>query len=167
MAISIPDNVFSIFNEAVDNIWSKSITLVYPEKREECPNCYFNGYKSNGVYKTGGPYPFDDGSPCPYCEGNGYKMIETTEIIKSRIYYNRKDWIDVGVSVNIPFAAAQLVSNIEDLPKLQRCKYIIPLYYSGSEGQQNQALTSAGSFYPQGFTQNNIKYVTTFWVANA
>ena len=89
MSISIPDNVFSVFNEAVDNIWSKPIILVYPEKREECPNCYFNGYKSNGVYKTGGPYPFDDGSPCPYCEGNGYKMIEVTETIKSRIYYNR------------------------------------------------------------------------------
>lgn len=167
MALSLPSGVFQLFNEAVDNIWSKEIVVVYPEKRLECPNCYYNGYKSNGVYKTGGPYPFDNGSPCPYCDGDGYKMIESTETIKARIYYNRKDWVDIGIPVNIPYATAQIICSLVDLPKLQSCKYITPKYYSGIDSYQNQNLTLAGAYYPQGFTQNPIKYVVTFWVANA
>ena len=166
MSLSIPPHIFDAFNDAVDNIWSKTVTLVYPEKREECPNCYFNGYKSNGIYKTGGPYPFEDGFPCPYCDAAGFKMIEVTEDIQCRIYYDKKQWVDIGIPVNVPFSAAQLVAKITDLPKLQKCKYIIPKYYSGIDAYQNQTLVLAGTYYPQGFTQNNTKYVISFWTAN-
>ena len=165
MALSIPSGIFSIFNEAVDNLWSKKIVLVYPEIREECPNCYFNGHKSNGIYKTGGPYPFDNGSPCPYCNEDGYKMTENSEILNARIYYNRKEWVDIGIPINIPNAAAQIIFKMSELPKIQKCKYITPQYYNGIDAYQSQNLILAGSYYPQGFTQNNIKYVPTFWIA--
>lgn len=166
MALSIPSDIFNIYNEAVDNIWAKPVTFVYPEIREECPNCHFNGYKSNGVYKAGGPYPFDNGSLCPYCNGEGYKMTETTETTTARIYYNKKDWTDIGIPVNIANASAQIVFKMTDLPKVQRAKYIIPEYYTGIEAYQNQYLVRVGEYYPQGFTQNPIKYVITFWTAN-
>ena len=166
MALSIPSDIFNIYNEAVDNIWAKPVTFVYPEIREECPNCHFNGYKSNGVYKAGGPYPFDNGSLCPYCNGEGYKMTETTETTTARIYYNKKDWTDIGIPVNIANASAQRVFKMTDLPKVQRAKYIIPEYYTGIEAYQNQYLVRVGEYYPQGFTQNPIKYVITFWTAN-
>jgi hypothetical protein len=166
MALSIPSDIFSIYNEAVDNIWAKSVTFVYPEVRQECPNCSFNGYKSNGVYKNGGPYPFDSGSLCPYCNGDGYKMIEATESTTARIYYSRKDWTDVGFPVNISNASAQIVFKMTDLPKVQKAKYIIPEYYTGINAYQNQALVRVGDHYPQGFTQNPTKYVITFWAAN-
>lgn len=166
MALSIPSDIFNIYNEAVDNIWAKPVTFVYPEIREECPNCHFNGYKSNGVYKAGGPYPFDNGSLCPYCNGDGYKMTETTETTTARIYYNKKDWTDIGIPVNIANASAQIVFKMTDLPKVQKAKYIIPEYYTGIEAYQNQYLVRVGEYYPQGFTQNPIKYVITFWTAN-
>lgn len=166
MSLSIPSGIFSIYNEAVDNIWAKPVTFVYPEVREECPNCYYNGYKSNGVYKAGGPYPFDNGSLCPYCNGEGYKMTESTETVTARIYYSRKDWTDIGIPVNIPNAMAQIVFKMTDLPKVQRAKYIIPSYYTGIDAYQNQSLIRVGDYYPQGFTQNPIKYVITFWSAN-
>jgi|688.fasta_scaffold01387_5 hypothetical protein len=165
MSLSIPSTVFSIFNEAVDNLWAKPILVVYPEIREECPNCHFNGHKSNGVYKSGGPYPFDNGSPCPYCNEDGYKMTESSEVITGRIYYNRKEWVDIGIPINIPNAMAQIVLKMTDLPKIQKCKYITPKYYTDIESYQSQSLILAGSYYPQGFTQNSIKYVTTFWIA--
>ena len=166
MALSIHSDIFNIYNEAVDNIWAKPVTFVYPEVRQECPNCYFNGYKSNGVYKIGGPYPFDNGSLCPYCNGEGYKMIEATDTTTARIYYNRKDWTDIGIPINIANANAQIVFKMTDLPKVQKAKYIIPSYYDGINAYQNQHLVRLGEYYPQGFTQNPIKYVITFWTAN-
>jgi hypothetical protein len=167
MSLSVPSGIFSIYNEAVDNIWAKSVTFVYPETTEECPNCHFNGMKSNGVYKSGGPYPFDDGSLCPYCNGEGLKLTEATDTTTARIYYNRRDWTDVGFPVNIQNADAQIVFKMTDLPKVQKAKYIIPEYYEGIESYQNQRLTRVGDYYPQGFTQNPVKYVITFWSANA
>ena len=165
MAISLPDNIFDIFNETVDNIWSRNITLVYPEIREECPNCTFNGSRSNGIYKTGGPYPFEDGFLCPYCEGAGYKMIETTEQIQARVYYSQKEWVKVGPQVQLPNAVAQIVAKMTDLSKLQKAKYCIPHYYPEIDNYNNQKLQRTSDFYPQGFLQNPVRYVITFWNA--
>ena len=41
MAITIPSGVFDVYNEAV-LLFTRTATLVYPEKREQCPNCYMN-----------------------------------------------------------------------------------------------------------------------------
>lgn len=165
MSLSIPSDIFDIYNDAVDNIWSKPITLYYPEKRETCPNCLNDGVRSNGVYRTGGPAPFDYGFICPYCNGDGFKFIESSEIINARIYYNAKYWINVG-DVNIANSAAQTVCKITDLPKIQRCKYIVPSYYDGIENFQAQKLFRLNDYFPEGFTQNSVKYVITFWGAN-
>jgi hypothetical protein len=167
MSLSIPGHIFNSYNDAVDNLWSKKMTLVYPETRVECPNCTFNGYKSNGIYKAGGPYPFEDGFPCPYCNGIGYKMNETTEDIYGRIYYDRKLWMDVGVPINVPSAQAQTVCKLTDLAKLQQCKYLIPFYYGEIDSYQNQTLVRISDYFPQGFTQNPTKYVITLWANNA
>lgn len=162
----IPTDIFKPFNDAVDNFWAKRITLFYPEIREECSNCYYNGMRSNGTYKTGGPYPFENGSICPYCGGEGLKTTEPSETLTARIYYDRKNWVDVGAKVNVPDAAAQIIFKMTELPKIQQCKYIIPEYYEGINAYQNQRLFRIGDYYPQGFTQNPIKYVTTFWSHN-
>ena len=163
MSLSLPPEAFTLFNDAVDNIWSRPITLIYPEVREECPNCTFNGFRSNGKYKAGGPYPFEDGGLCPWCEGAGYKMIETTEQIYARIYYSQKEWVKVGPQVQLANAAAQIVAKMTDLSKLQQCKYCIPHYYPGIDNYNNQKLLRISDFYPMGFLQNPVKYVVTYW----
>lgn len=162
----IPTGIFKEFNQAVDNFWSKSLTFFYPEVQEECSNCFYNGYRSNGVYKAGGPYPFDNGSLCPYCNGEGLKVVEPTDSTTARIYYDRKNWLDVGTPVNVPDTAAQIIFKMTELPKVQKCKYIIPEYYSGINNYQNQRLFKIGDYYPQGFTQNPVKYIITFWSSN-
>lgn len=165
MSLSLPPDAFTLFNDAVDNIWSRPITLIYPEIREECPNCTYNGFRSNGRYKAGGPYPFDDGGLCPWCEGAGFKMVETSEQIYARIYYSQKEWVKVGPQVQLSNAAAQIVAKLTDLPKLQQCKYCIPHYYPNINNYNNQRLQRITDFYPMGFLQNPVKYVVTYWTA--
>lgn len=157
----VPTDIFDYFNQTVDNFWAKPVTFVYPEVQERCINCY-----GNGVYKVGGPYPFDNGSICPLCDGNGYKSIEPTEISKARIYYNKKDWVKTGISVEIDNAVAQLIFSMSDITKIQKCKYIIPEYYQDINNYQGQKLFLKGSPFPQGFTQNPIKYIITYWGAS-
>ena len=154
-----------MYNDAVDNIWSREILLIYPEVRQECPNCTFNGFRSNGVYKPGGPYPFSNGMLCPWCEGAGFKMVETTETIKARVYYSQKEWVKVGPQVNLSNAAAQIILKLDDLSKVQQCKYCIPHYYPNIDNYNNLKLQKITDFYPQGFLQNPVRYVVTFWRA--
>jgi len=41
MAISIPSSVFEVYNEAL-LLFTRPATLVYPAKREDCPNCTYS-----------------------------------------------------------------------------------------------------------------------------
>ena len=165
MAINIPASVFTTYNEAV-LLFTRTGTLVYPEKREQCPNCYMDtmGTRNRSIsnYRSGGPYPFERGMPCPYCNGKGYKAVETTEDITLRIYWNRKFWVDIGIPIDIPDGSIQTISYMTDLEKINKAKYLIP-NYDGIEKYDNGRYERAGSSYPQGFKQNETKYVVTFW----
>ena len=165
MAISIPSSVFDTYNEAV-LLFTRTATLVYPERREECPNCYMDTMgtrnRSVSVYKVGGPYPFERGMPCPYCNGKGYKAVETTEDITIRIYWDRKNWIDVGIPIDISDGSIQTIVYMTDLPKINKAKYLIPKY-DGIEKYDDMNYERSGMSYPQGFKQNTTKYIVTFW----
>ena len=165
MAINIPSSVFDTYNEAV-LLFTRTATLVYPEKREQCPNCYMNTMgtrnKSVSVYKTGGPYPFERGMPCPYCNGKGYKASAASDEITLRIYWNKKSWVDIGIPIDVPDGSIQTISYMTDLPKIEQCKYLIP-NYDGIEKYDKAKYIRNGGSYPQGFKQNNTKYIVTFW----
>ena len=165
MAINIPSSVFSVYNEAI-LLFTRTGTLVYPEKREDCPNCIMDTMSTRGramsIYQAGGPYPFERGMPCPYCDGKGYKATEVTEDITIRMYWSQKHWIDVGVPIDVPEGALQTISYMTDLAKINRAKYLIPKY-DGIENYENMKYDRLGPSYPQGFKQNDTKYVVTFW----
>ena len=165
MAITIPNSVFDIYNSALD-LFTRTATLVYPEKRERCANCYMDTMgtrnRSISVYRPGGPFPFDRGMPCPYCEGKGYRATETTEDIVLRIYWDRKSWADIGPAIDIPDGAIQTIALMTDMDKINKSKYMIPKY-DGIEKYDEMRYTKNGSSHPQGFKDNLIKYVVTFW----
>ena len=165
MAINIPSSVFTTYNEAV-LLFTRTATLVYPEKREQCPNCYMNTMgtrnKSVSFYKTGGPYPFERGMPCPYCDGKGYKAIETNEDITLRIYWDIRAGVKIGAAIDIPDGSIQTIAYMTDLPKIEQCKYMIP-NYDGIEKYDKGKYEKSGTSFPQGFKQNETKYVVTFW----
>lgn len=167
---SLPASVFTSFNQIVADILEREATLIYPEARQECPNCYMDTFgvqnRSISIYRTGGPYPFDRGQPCPYCNGRGYKAVEDTEIIKLRIYYDKKFFNRIAASLNLPEGSIMTISNMSNLTKIERAKYLIPKY----DGIQDYNITKfekAGPSIPNGFQQNPVKYVTTFWKYNS
>ena len=167
MDFNIPSDIFDCYNDAVSQIFNRTATLIYPEKKEDCPNCILDtmgtGRRSISQYQDGGPYPFTRGMPCPYCNGAGYKAIESTDTINLRIYWDRKNWVKTGASIAIPDASIQTISYMTDLDKIEQCKYLVPKY-DGIENYQTSAkYQKAGSSFPQGFNQNSTKYVVTFW----
>jgi hypothetical protein len=165
MAINIPGSVFTTYNEAV-LLFTRTGRLVYPEKKEECPNCYLDtlgtGTRSISLYKTGGPYPFERGMPCPYCGGKGYKAIESFDDIILRIYWDKKFWVNTDFKIDVPDGAIQTISYMTDLDKINKAKYLLPLY-DGIENYDESRFEKAGPSFPQGFKQNETKYVVTFW----
>ena len=165
MTINIPSSVFDTYNEAV-LLFTRTGKLVYPEKKEPCPNCYLDtlgtANRSISKYKAGGPYPFERGMPCPYCGGKGYKAIENIEDITLRIYWDRKYWFNVGVAIDIPDGSIQTIAYMTDLEKINKAKYLIP-YYDGIQKYEDMRFEKASNSFPQGFKQNDTKYVVTFW----
>ena len=169
MPIVIPTGVFNVYNEAV-SLFERVATVIYPEKREECPNCYLDtmgtGTRSVSVYKAGGPAPFGRGMPCPWCDGKGYKAVETQEDIQLRIYWEPKQWRDIGAAIDLPEGSIQIISKMTDLPKLDRAEYLIPKSYGDIGNYHTMKFVRAGAAYPQGFKQNPEKYAVTFWTRN-
>lgn len=166
MALSIPSGVFSVYNEAVA-LFTRTAKLVFPERREPCPNCYLNtmgtSNRSVNIYKPGGPYPFERGMPCPYCGGKGYEAVEASEDVEVRIYYDHKSWVNVGIPINVPDGTIQTICDMTNLSSIEKCKYMIPQY----DGIQNYDTSARyerdGASIPQGFKQNPTKYAVTFW----
>jgi hypothetical protein len=166
MAINIPSSVFDTYNEAV-LLFTRTAKLIYPEKKEDCPNCIMStmgtSNRSISIYQQGGPYPFDRGMPCPYCAGKGYKAVEQSDEITLRIYWDRKSWVKVGAEINIPAGGIQTIAYMTDLEKIEKCKYMIPKYDGIDNYDVNAKYEKTGTSFPQGFKQNNTKYVVTFW----
>jgi hypothetical protein len=167
MAIDIPADVFNIYNEAVQ-LFIRKAKLIYPAKREECPNCYVAnnhyGGRSTSKYKTGGPDPFSAGMTCPVCHGRGYKEVEASEEIDVRIYWDRRSWTDVGIdNLDLPNGAIQTIGYMSDLGKIEKAKYLVPQNYGNISNHHEMKFQRVGTSYPQGFKQNPTKYVVTFW----
>jgi hypothetical protein len=169
MAINLSAGVFDFYNESLE-LFVRPMVLVYPPKREDCPNCRLEtlGVRSSrsiSVYVQGGPLPFSRGMPCPYCNGKGYKEIETTDTIDARIYWDRRYWVNIGVQLNLPDGAVQTITKMDEYTKISRCEYMIP-NYDGIEKYSTKRFKRASEPYPQGFKQNPIKYVVTFWTVS-
>lgn len=119
--------------------------------------------RSMSIYQSGGPYPFDRGMPCPYCGGKGYKAIEVSDSVTLRIYWDRKSWVKTGAEINIPDMTIQTIAYMADLDKIEKAKYLIPSYDGIENYDPNAKYEKMGISFPQGFKQNNTKYVVTFW----
>ena len=104
--------------------------------------------------------------PCPQCDGKGYKAIEAEEDLNVRIYWEPKQWKDIGAAINLPEGAIQIISKMTDLPKMDKAKYLIPKTYGNISNYHTMRFTRAGDAYPQGFKQNPEKYAVTFWTRN-
>lgn len=125
------DSVFDQYKEVVDFMNSTegfgiNNKVYYPSLKTECTNCYFNtlpGVGATNIYRPGGPYSFTDGI-CPYCEGLGYKLTESYEVIQLRVYFDMKTWVKFNPKIAIKDGDAVIIGANKDLPKLQHMAYI-------------------------------------------
>jgi hypothetical protein len=134
MAISIPSELKDLYKDAVDalllsELTSEECTVVYPPKNEQCINC-FPGPMGSGsnVYRSGGPRPFTFGV-CPYCQGDGFKTVSSTDTIRLRVFFasdrSKKElYAKLG---NVPFERyeAQIIGHMDDLAKVKRADHLI------------------------------------------
>ena len=164
MAINIPNKVFNDFNEAVV-LMEKSIKLVFPEKRLECPNCFLDmgGTRNRSIskYRSGGPFPFEAGMPCPNCGGKGYIESAPSETIPSRVYINAENW-SRSLKIAIPEGAIMTISRMDYATKIRQCKYAY-LFYNGVEDHTSEPYYRRGDIYTDSFNLNPVKYITAIW----
>ena len=69
---------------------------------------------------------------------------------------------NVGIPIDIPDGSIQTIALMTDLAKINKAKYLIPKY-DGIEKYDTMKYERGGASYPQGFKQNETKYVVTFW----
>lgn len=156
--VNIPQSIFNTYNSYVDDFiidnFGVNCKLVYPALKTECPNCIVDliGQKSSNLYKSGGPYPFQDGMICPYCNGDGFRSDSPTETIKLRVYWNKKEWQKIGMNVNMQDGAAQIIGFLTDMPKIRKAVSIEVL--SDYENAINYKFILSGETFPWGFKKN-------------
>jgi|15BtaG_2_1085339.scaffolds.fasta_scaffold00003_195 hypothetical protein len=151
MAFSIPDDIFTIYHDAIDALMSSrvadSCTLVYPPLRTACINCIYSNWGSTNVYKTGGPMSFTFGN-CPLCGGQGYKETETTEEISLRVYWRTPKWIKVGDNINYPEGTVQVIGYASDADKLIKANEVVLV---NDKNNRKLRFALSGELYPHGF----------------
>lgn len=162
--ISIPNLVWDKYKEVVDAMTSDwfgiNCRLYYPAIKTICINCDFNPMtqRSNNTYKVGGPIEFDSGI-CPYCNGDGYTNEETSDIIKMRCYFNKKEWVKVNLPVQIKDGMVQTIGFMADAPKCLRASRM----RVGIDNEKflSTDYTLSGYPMPHGFKKN--LYFVAFW----
>lgn len=163
MTISIPDSVFDAYQEGVDWMIDNlgvNAKVVYPPIKEECPNCYMTslpGVGATNIYKPGGPYSFVGGI-CPLCNGEGFKEIETSEIIKIRTYFDKKSWNKVVPTIGIHNGDALLIGYLSDMPKLQNMSHIH--LASDISGYSQKSYVLSTDIMPWGIKKRRYIYCT-------
>ena len=161
--MNIPQLVWDKYKEAVDKMTSDwfgvNCRVYYPAIKTICPNCDFNTLtqRSNNTYKSGGPIPFN--GICPYCNGDGYTNEETSEVIKMRCYFNKKDWVKVNVPIEIKDGMVQTIGFMSDAPKCLRSSRVI--LNSDQERFLSNDYKLSGYPTPHGFKKD--LYFVAFW----
>jgi hypothetical protein len=79
-----------------------------------------------------------------------------------RVYWNRKNWVDVGLPIDVPDNVIQTVSDMSHLSKINKAQYM-ELKEHKIASYETFRFQRMGSSYPQGFKQNPVKYVVNFW----
>lgn len=122
--ISLPTSIKNQITVAIGNIIDtigKDCRIYYPPKYIVCSNC-----TSTGVWKTGGPMPFNFGV-CPVCGGQQkVKTEESYEDIIMTLDWNPQRYFYLIPNINIRNPKSIILSRgyIGDLTKVSQADYM-------------------------------------------
>lgn len=119
-------NVAKLAFDSLIYTLGKTCRLFITPKTLRCINCIYDpiNKRSSNIYLTGGPYPFPEGSQCPLCGGKGIIVEEAYDDVILLIQEDVSKFQKIG-SLNFPDGSIQTKGFITDLPKIQRCNYML------------------------------------------
>lgn len=165
MTFSLPSGLIADYQEMADvfiNDLGRDCVLIYP-KKEACANCYTDTItgRSSGVYKAGGPTQFPAGSICPWCNGDGFFITETTETLKMRVYWNPRQFLYPSQSMKeaAPGSVCEIRAYLTDFTKLSRCQFLKP--NDVVNNFFSARFTRVGEMVPYGLGEDH--YIVGYW----
>jgi hypothetical protein len=128
---------------------------------DDCSNCIFDpiGRKSSGRYQSGGPVPFQFGSRCPVCNGNGRIGHTETEPINLMVIWDYRSWINFDINTQSPAGRVQTMSIMSTLPKLKRARFVT--LATDIENHIKHKFQRDSEPEPCGFGEDN--FITVLW----
>jgi hypothetical protein len=162
---SLPSSFYDIHewiaDSYIDGEIGQNCTLVYPDEWTECDNCIldFATQRSSNIYKSGGPVSFPANTLCPRCNGEGRARIPRTEVIRMRVYWDRRSWIDIGFKIANSDGIAMCIGYMSDFHKMERANTIIA--NSDIAEHRTYECVREGEAKPYGFRNNRyfIQYI--------
>jgi hypothetical protein len=126
----ISDQLVAIYQSRIDaliNQLGKNVYLEFDPIRDPCPNCIYNtlGKQSTGIYKPGGPRPFDRGRKCPYCKGRGFTETPVNKCIKCLIKWTPRDAQKYGITLSEHKGVVRLKTFLTEADDLINAKFVI------------------------------------------
>ena len=158
MAFTIPSGVYNKYIEAVDStidIFGVNCKIVFPERVEE-----IDGGTTSNPEERRSMNSHRRGNREAYSRGDKtFRTVETTQDIKLKVYWNPKNWIDVGYRTEAPDNTIQTIGHLSDLPRLRKASELI--VHSGIDDYGTIRFERQGEHYPIGLQQD--RYVAMFW----
>jgi hypothetical protein len=166
--MDIPQAYWNLYNQTVTDMIDKHFRtvckIVYGNNRLECPNCYVNPIIGNSTneYKAGGPQPFSN-SVCPYCNGIGYIVNQSSEEVNVRAYFSKKDFMKLEIPANVNDSTIQIITYLTTMPKLQAAVEII--VNTQLDNYAHYRYTLAGEILPWGLGPDKV-FCVSYWNRN-
>lgn len=156
MPIRIPESVFEKYYDVIDStitdIFGIDCTLVYIQEVEEIVDPDDNYPDNRGI----NPRRRTDGTR----RGNKViREVETTETIRLKVYWDRKDWRKVTSDIVLPETAIQTIFFDKDLERVMRANYLI--VHNAIKDKKEYRFEMAGEPWPMGL--RHYKYYGCFW----
>jgi hypothetical protein len=136
---------------------------IYPPKITECPNCLLNASKmSAGIYRPGGPEPFEN-TTCPVCLGKGIFEEQFTEEDVLIVLFDQQAWLQPGMVTKLPDNSAMVIGDrLRSWNKIKKStRIILNLDVYGD----STPYKLFGEPYPVGLFNGNDKSGSRFFYA--
>lgn len=159
----IDSTLREVYNDGETEMWrglGLPCLLIYPAIKVDCADCQAISIGSlpGNVLQPGLPVPVFAQS-CPYCGGQGFKEISTTEEIKMQINVDPKGFITIfqKMVLEAPNDFLETKARLEDLPKIMKC--VEAELNTNMSGYNKYRCTRASEAVMSGMFQNKFCHI--------